>query len=87
MYTLSPYIMNRTQIYLTDEQRDALTDVSRQTGRSLSQLIRDAIDQYVAAARGQHRLMLLREAKGLWAKREDLPDFGALRREWDRRDS
>jgi predicted transcriptional regulator len=79
--------MNRTQIYLTDEQREALADVSRQTGQSLSRLIRHAIDQYIAAARGQHRLALLREAKGLWAKRKDLPELNALRREWDRRKS
>jgi hypothetical protein len=79
--------MNRTQIYLTVEQREALADVSRQTGHSLSRLIRQAIDQYIAAARGQHRLTLLREAKGIWAKRKDLPDFDALRGEWDRRES
>ncbi|MFH0907147.1 MAG: CopG family transcriptional regulator [bacterium] len=76
--------MHRTQIYITDTERDALAELSRHTGLSLSQLIRDAIDRYVDDSRGRHRLKLLREAKGCWAGRKDLPDFGALRRELDR---
>ena len=84
MYTL--YIMHRTQIYISEEQKQALDDVARTTGTSLSQLIRDAIDKYVSQARGHERLKLLREARGSWADRKDLPDFAALRREWDRQD-
>jgi hypothetical protein len=30
------------------------------------------------------RLDDLRQARGLWADRQDLPDFETLRREWDR---
>jgi metal-responsive CopG/Arc/MetJ family transcriptional regulator len=76
--------MHRTQIYISEEQKRALDDVSRTTGLSLSQLIRDAIDKFVAHARDRERLKLLREAKGMWAGRKDLPDLEKLRRGWDR---
>ena len=36
------------------------------------------------APRGQDRLAKLRQACGIWRDRDDLPDFEALRREWDR---
>ena len=49
MYDL--YIMRRTQIYLTDEQGLLLETRSRATGRTISQLVRDAID----AAYGRRR--------------------------------
>ena len=32
----------------------------------------------------ENRLAKLRAARGLWREREDLPDFAALRSEWDR---
>lgn len=38
-----PYIMQRTQISLTDEERRALDAEIARTGRSMSALIRDAI--------------------------------------------
>ncbi len=45
MYT---YIMQRTQIYLSERETEALDRLARQTGRTRSQLIREAIDaQYV----------------------------------------
>ena len=41
----------RTQIYLTDEQRRRLDQVARREGKSLAQLIRDAVDGYLEDAR------------------------------------
>jgi Arc/MetJ-type ribon-helix-helix transcriptional regulator len=39
------YIMRRTQIYLDDEQHQRLSERARQTGRSMSELIRNAVDR------------------------------------------
>src|SRR4030067_2949617 len=88
-HTLSVYItpgepMERTQIYLTEEERRALKALATRLDRSQSALIREAIDRSVDRHQGGHRLDLLRPARGLWADREDLPDFGAVRRELDR---
>ena len=76
--------MVRTQIYLTERERQALSSISEQTGRTQSDLIREAVDRFVAGYEGGDRLSLLRKARGLWKNRTDLPDFQALRKEWDR---
>lgn len=39
--------MKRTQISLTPEQRDALRKLSSSTGRSMSDLIREAVDRFI----------------------------------------
>lgn len=76
--------MVRTQIYLTQAGQNALADLSRATGRSKSDLIREAIDQMVARQRPIDRLSLLRRGRGIWKDRNAFPDFVALRRELDR---
>jgi predicted transcriptional regulator len=76
--------MERTQIYLTEEERRALKSLATRLDRSQSALIRDAIDRYVDRYQEGNRQDLLRRARGLWAERNDLPDFEAVRRELDR---
>ena len=79
--------MFRTQVYLTEEERSALKQLGDETGRGQSELIREAIDAYVALRTPERRAAALDEAAGIWRDRDDLPDFAALRREWDRGDS
>lgn len=82
MYT--PYIMVRTQIYLTEDERDALGTISDETGRTQSDLIREAVDRFVDEFKGDHRRAWLQKGFGLWRERDDVPDVAALRREWNR---
>jgi hypothetical protein len=74
----------RTQIYLTDDEQKALRALSRKTGLSQSELIRQAVDTYLMSNHELDRAALLRQARGLWQHRTDLPDFAAIRREFDR---
>lgn len=67
--------MVRTQIYLTEEERAGLNNMSEATGKKQSELIREAESR---------RDAVLQEVAGLWQDRDDLPDFGAVRRSWDR---
>ena len=64
------YIMRRTQIYLTEEQGRLLEARSRSTGRGISELIRDAIDQVYRRQREParaERARLARQTAGAWS--------------------
>ncbi len=76
--------MVRTQIYLTENERAALRNLARQTGKKQSELIRRAIDDFIVRFQPEDRQALLQQARGMWQGRDDLPDFRALRQEFDR---
>lgn len=78
--------MVRTQIYLTEEERRRLSELARSTGKVQSELIREAVDRYLDLQRHTHRDTVTHKAAGMWADRTDLPDFDAVRAEWDRMD-
>jgi predicted transcriptional regulator len=75
-------MMRRTQIYLDDRQRRKLDRVAQRTHRSLSELIREAIDARYAATPKEDFLAALRDgAFGVWKGRSDLgPTVPYLRR-------
>ncbi|MCD4775557.1 MAG: ribbon-helix-helix protein, CopG family [Candidatus Aegiribacteria sp.] len=76
--------MVRTQIYLTEEERDKLSALVKATGKRQSELIRDAVDMYIDLANGSRRDSILNKAAGMWRDRKDLPDFSSVRLSWDR---
>jgi len=76
--------MVRTQIYLTKEEKEALEELAGATGQSQSELIRAAIDAFLARYLEHVRLDRLQQASGLWRDRDDLPEFARIREELDR---
>ena len=76
--------MVRTQIYLTEARENRARSLSAATGKAQSELIREAIDHFVAQNSPARRKAILAKAAGMWKDRRDLPDFGALRKQWDR---
>ena len=77
--------MVRTQIYLTEEERSALKALSEASGKSQSELIREAVDELIVQSSEGVKLATLDRAAGLWKKRTDLPEFAEVRRDWDRK--
>lgn len=68
------YIMERTQIYLTGAESAALDREAERTGRSRSQLIREAIDSNYLGRSGDDRLKAVRDSAGAWKSN---PESGA----------
>ena len=48
------------------------------------QLVHDAVKQLIAQFQSEDHVSLLRQARGMWKDRTDLPSLADLRREWDR---
>jgi len=71
------YIMQRTQISLTDADRALLDRQSSETGLSISALIRNAVQQSYGSIRDlTNDLDLLRSAFGAWtAQRESGEEY------------
>jgi predicted transcriptional regulator len=72
MYNLY-IVMRRTQIYLDDRQRRKLDQVAKRSRRTVSELVREAIDARYAASPKEDFLAALRTgAFGVWKERADL---------------
>ena len=78
--------MAGTQIYLTEEQQHRLERLAAATGRRKSDLIREALDGYLADQQPRDWQDALEAVRGMWADRDDLDDFVRdLRAGWERR--
>lgn len=76
--------MVRTQIYLTEQEQRLLRSLARRTGRKRSELIRDAIDEFLSHASSHPRLDRMQRSRGMWKDRK-LSEFQAVRDEVSRR--
>ncbi len=69
----------RTQIYLSEEQREQLDRRRRREGKTLAALVREAVDAYLELGRGQDFRDAVEATFGSIADLEVPP-----RAEWDR---
>jgi Arc/MetJ-type ribon-helix-helix transcriptional regulator len=76
--------MIRSQIYLTEAERNSLKLISKETGRTQSDLIREAIDTLISKVNKKNNSKRRQEAFGLWKDRDDFPNIKELRNEFDR---
>jgi len=87
-YMVYNTIMIRTQVYLFEDQRRKLAGLAACTGENVSELIREAIKNYIAQAskekngREQAREQVFDKAFGMW--RNNRADFAAIRKSADR---
>lgn len=79
-------MMERTQIYLTREERQALRKIAERRKQTQSEVIRDAIDRYIKdQAEDVDAVDILDRTFGIWADYDGIPDIDVLRRESDER--
>ena len=69
--------MVRTQLYLADEVHGRLRRLAQRQGRTLSDLVRDALIRVYGSGTVEERLRTLRAVEGLWRDRDDLGDTDA----------
>ncbi len=77
--------MKRTQIYLSDEQKDSLKKLSRQKSRPMAELVREAVENYIIE-NTKSELDRLKESEGIWSDRQDINDSAEyvndMRKSW-----
>ena len=76
--------MIRTQIYLEESASKKIRSIAVKRGRKQSEVIREAIDQFISSFQDGDQKAQLKRAKGIWKNRSDLEEFEQLRTEWDR---
>lgn len=63
--------MKRTQIYLRESQREELDKLATRQGVALAELIREAVDYYIAEKKQVPEDCIL-ETQGLWKDHDDI---------------
>jgi len=76
--------MTTAQVTLTDSESRAIQALSRSQGKTEEEILHEAIEQFLRQQPAEDRLAKMRQARGMWRDRDDLPDFRELRKEWDR---
>ena len=77
-------LMTVAGLRLTEQEQSALEAMAQSMGKTPDQLVYDVVKQLIAQFHSEDRLALIRQARGMWKDRTDLPSLVDLRREWDR---
>ena len=71
-------------LHLTEQEQTALETMAQRMDKTPDEIIHEAVQQLIAQFQSEDRLSLLRQARGMWKDRTDLPSLTDLRSEWDR---
>jgi hypothetical protein len=67
--------MKRTQLYLDEEMARMLQTVSRQRGKTISELVRASVREVYAPEKSLDKVSLARELSGIWSHRKRPKDI------------
>ena len=76
--------MTTAQVTLSESESQAIQALSQSKGKTQEEIVHEAIVQFLLQHQVGNRLAALRQARGIWQERRDLPDFAELRNEWNR---
>ena len=69
--------MVRTQLYLDAAVHRRLQELAQRQGRTISELVRDALLRTYGTPKTDQRIATLRAIEGLWRDRKDIVDSSA----------
>lgn len=73
--------MKRTQLYLDEEMARTLAALSRQKGTTVSQLVRESVQEKYMSKGKVDKVFVAKQLSGIWRDRKDLVDINhAVRR-------
>jgi Ribbon-helix-helix protein, copG family len=64
--------MKRTQLYLDEDIARILSSVSRQQGKTVSELVRECVREKFGQKKALDKIALAKQVAGLWKNRKDL---------------
>lgn len=67
--------MKRTQLYLDEEMARTLAALSRQKGVTVSELVRESVQETYMSKKEIDKASLARQLSGVWRSRKDLEDI------------
>ena len=76
--------MTTATIALSESENLAIQNLSRCQGKTEGEILHEAVEQFLIQHRLENRLAALRQARGIWHERDDLPNLAELRNEWNR---
>jgi len=69
---------------IPSQQLLTLQTIAHDMGKTLDELVREVLEQFIRQFQQRQQLTLLRQARGMWVNRTDLPDLSLLRAEFER---
>lgn len=70
--------MKRTQLYLDEEMARTLAALGRQRGKTVSELVRESVQEKYMTGKELDKVSLARQLGGIWAKRRDLREIDRI---------
>lgn len=70
--------MERIQVLLDKKQQEYLARVAKKTGKSVSALLRQLVDEKMLTAKEAHLRNVARELRATYATQKDLTEFTTL---------
>ncbi len=67
-------MMHRTQLYLDEDLHQRLKSLAQKQGRTISDLVREAVARVYAPVGVDERLETLRAVEGIWRDHEEVGD-------------